>query len=91
MRHRISVDSGFTARRMAEQGCGITLLPDFLVEQALEQGRLKQILPDWQTPQFGIFAMWPPNSASHHLRNSFLKFIAGITDSPAEADNILVE
>ena len=91
MRHRISVDSGFTARRMAEQGCGITVLPDFLVEQSVEQGQLVPVLPNWQSPKFGIFAMWPPNSASHHLRNSFLNFIAGITDTKADKDTIMVD
>lgn len=76
---------------MAEQGCGIAVLPDFLVEQALEQGQLVQVLPDWPTPQFGIFAIWPPNSASHHLRNSLLNFIAGIADSKAQADTVMTE
>lgn len=87
---RISVNSGFTARRLAEEGCGVTILPDFLVEQAIEDGRLVRLLADWQAPPFGIFAIWPANSASHQLRSLFLNFIAGISRSNPDADTKLM-
>jgi len=84
--HRISVDSGFAARRMAMEGCGVVMLPDFFVRQALEDGQLVEVLPRWRAPSFGIFAVWPANSGTNHIRANFLNYIAAIAKSEPEAD-----
>lgn len=41
-------------RDAAASGLGIALLPDFTAQQALADGRLEELLPDWQP--VGIFA-----------------------------------
>ncbi len=84
--HRISVDSGFAARRMAEEGCGVVLLPDFFVREAMEKGELVEVLPRWQAPLYGIYAIWPPNTGTNYLRTSFLNFIAEIAKTEPAAD-----
>ncbi len=88
--HRISVDSGFAARRMAEEGCGIVMLPDFFVAAALEDGHLTHILPDWQAPSFGIYAVWPPNKGTNYLRSTFLDYIAAIAKTDPKSDKVFV-
>ncbi len=89
MSHRISVDSGFAARRMALEGCGIVMLPDFFVDEAMKDGQLVEVLPDWQAPSFGIYAIWPPNSGTHYLRKSFLEFVAAIAKTEPDADLVM--
>jgi len=78
MRSRLSVDSGFAARRLAMEGCGVVMLPDFFVQDALAAGLLVQVLPKWRAPAFGIYAVWPPNAGTNHLRAAFLKHVANI-------------
>ncbi len=87
--HRISVDSGFAARRMAEEGCGVIVMPDFFVRDALNAGRLVELLPEWQAPTYGIYALWPPNSGTNHLRTSFLDFVAAIAKTEADTDHTM--
>lgn len=78
MPSRLTVDSGFAAMRLAEEGCGITVLPDFLARAPLEEGRLVEVLPDWHVPSFGIYAVWPDNPGTNALRTRFIDFIAEI-------------
>lgn len=89
MRHRIRVDSGFTARRMAEEGCGVAVLPDFFVQEALAEGRLVEILPRWRAPDYAIYAVWPPNRGTHLLRSQFVDFVAGIARDGPRGDRVL--
>jgi DNA-binding transcriptional LysR family regulator len=86
MKQRISSDSGFAARRMAEAGCGIVLLPDFFVRDRIEKGHLVEVLPDWQSTHYGIFALWPANSTTNYLRKSFLDFVGTIAKNDPAAD-----
>ncbi len=81
---RITVDSGFAAMRMAKLGCGIAVLPDFLVREAITAGELVDALPRWSPPPFGIFAVWPNNPGTNALRTSFVDFIGGIADPDSE-------
>ncbi|WP_136658537.1 LysR family transcriptional regulator [Nitratireductor sp. XY-223] len=78
MHNRLVVDSGFAAMRLAEEGCGITVLPDFLARAPLEAGRLVEVLPDWSVPTFGIYAVWPDNPGTNTLRALFVDFVAEI-------------
>lgn len=40
-------------------GAGLSVLPDFLVADALATGRLVNILPDWSLPAGGIHIVYP--------------------------------
>ncbi len=86
MPHRISVDSGFAARRMAEEACGVVVMPDFFVRDRIAEGHLVEVLPKWHAPSYGIYAVWPPNSGTNHLRNSYLEFVAAIAKTESESD-----
>ena len=90
MQHRISLDSGFALRRMAEEGLGVVMLPDFFVRDAINEGRLREVLPDWHAPSFGIYAVWPPNTGTNHVRNALLKFVAAIAKTGPEMDGMPV-
>ncbi len=90
MPHRITVDSGFAARRMAIEGCGLVLLPDFFMRESVAEGDLVEVLPDWLAPAFGIYAVWPDNAGTNALRTLFVNFIALIARTEEETDRIMV-
>lgn len=89
MPHRISVDSGFAAKRMAEEGCGIAMLPDFLVRETIAENKLVNVLPDWSAPAFGIYAVWPDNPGTHALRTLFVNYVALIAKTEAGSDRAM--
>ncbi len=89
--HRLSVDSGFAAMRMAEEGCGVAMLPDFLARQTIAAGRLVEVLPDWRLPAFGIHAVWPDNPGTHALRARLVDFVALIARTEASSDREMIE
>ncbi|VTZ28626.1 LysR family transcriptional regulator (fragment) [Methylocella tundrae] len=41
-------------------GLGIGDLPEFIVKEALADGRLKRVLTDWLTQQGSLFLVTPP-------------------------------
>ncbi len=47
--------------RMAIGGLGIARCPLYVVEQALESGQLEHLFPDYQSDDFGLYALYPPN------------------------------
>ena len=47
--------------QMAVGGLGIARSPHYIVEAALEDHRLEQLLTDYTTDEFGLYAVYPPN------------------------------
>lgn len=52
-------NNGDSCREIAVQSQGIVLQPDFLIGEDIDQGRLVQIMPDWQAATLGIYAVYP--------------------------------
>ncbi|MEN1381702.1 substrate binding domain-containing protein, partial [Pseudomonas aeruginosa] len=50
----LSSNNGEVIREAAKKGRGIALLPLFIVEEALQQGALIQILPNYSPPPLTI-------------------------------------
>ncbi|AMV47789.1 hypothetical protein ATN79_44795 [Paraburkholderia caribensis] len=44
---------------VALRGGGITLLPLFTVIEAVRTGRLVRVLPEWRSPDIGVYALLP--------------------------------
>ncbi|GAB4526576.1 MAG: LysR family transcriptional regulator [Roseibium sp.] len=47
--------------RMAIGGLGITIAPLYAIQDALSDGRLERVLPDFEIESFSLFALYPPN------------------------------
>lgn len=47
--------------RMAIGGLGIARSPQYAVAEALEAGKLEEILPGFRTDAYGVYALYPPN------------------------------
>jgi len=54
----LSANNGDVLREAAIRSQGIVILPDFLSEEDLEQGRLERILTDYSPSDFGLYAVW---------------------------------
>lgn len=55
---RLHANSGDTCVAAALQDQGIVMQPDFLVYDALRDGRLERLLPIYQTVELGIYAVY---------------------------------
>jgi DNA-binding transcriptional LysR family regulator len=55
----VAVNSPQAVREVAIAGGGVAMTPDFIVEDAINEGRLIPILPDYTTLEFGLFAIYP--------------------------------
>lgn len=69
-------NNGEALKDAAVRGLGITLLPMFIIEDAVQQGDLQVVLPDYQPPELSIDVMYPVNrhlSTKIRLLVDFLK------------------
>jgi DNA-binding transcriptional LysR family regulator len=55
------VDNGEAIRDAAIAGMGLTVLPTFLVADALRAGKLLPVLQDTPVVSDGIFVVYPPD------------------------------
>ena len=69
---RFSSDSASALLEFAAAGCGVALLPEWLVRQPLAEGRLQAVLPQYRFPEQGVYALWPD---SRHLPARVRAFI----------------
>jgi DNA-binding transcriptional LysR family regulator len=57
-------NNGDVLAEAAMQGLGITLLPDFIVEEAIGDGRLIKVLEEYEREPLSLFALYP---SRHHV------------------------
>jgi len=55
----LSTNNGEVLKEAAIQGIGISLLPSFIVSEAIEDGRLVKVLADYEPEPFGLYAIRP--------------------------------
>lgn len=58
----VAVRSFIILQRLAEQGQGIAWLPDLLVREAREAGRLVRVLPEWESHWRPLYLTYRPGS-----------------------------
>ena len=54
-------NNGEVLRDAAVKGLGITLLPTFIIDKELQQGKLQAILPDYHPPEITVSVIYPVN------------------------------
>jgi DNA-binding transcriptional LysR family regulator len=54
-------NNGEVLRDAAQGGLGIALLPTFIIQKDLYQGRLQMVLPDFSPPELRIYVLYPIN------------------------------
>ncbi|WP_234005112.1 LysR substrate-binding domain-containing protein, partial [Cronobacter turicensis] len=55
----IAADSAGALMTFALEGCGVALLPEWLVADALARGTLVRLLPAYRFPAQGVYAVYP--------------------------------
>lgn len=68
--------SGEFLRECAAQGLGIIMQPTFLVSDAIRDGRLVPVLPQYQWPVTPAYAVYPPTRHLSYRLRTFIDFLA---------------
>jgi DNA-binding transcriptional LysR family regulator len=79
-------NSGETVRVAALEGCGICLLPGFLIHDDLEEGRLVRLLPEYRPVEFAMNAIYPHR---HYLSAKVRSFIDLLAHRSAEQQKLI--
>jgi DNA-binding transcriptional LysR family regulator len=58
---RIHCNSGFALLNAANRSLGLVQLPDYYVKEALDSGRLVEVLSEYREDREGIWALYPNN------------------------------
>lgn len=72
----LRVNNGDVIARAAVDGGGIALSPTFMIGDELRSGSLVPLLVDWQMPEPGIYAIYPPGRALPAKTRSLIDFLA---------------
>ncbi|KKJ75363.1 hypothetical protein WH95_18810 [Kiloniella litopenaei] len=65
----------FTAlRSMVEDGCGISLMPEYIIRDAIQNGRLVQVLPDWQSKVISYYILYPSRKGLTKKARAWIDF-----------------
>ena len=57
-------------------GLGVATPPDFLVEDAVKNNRLVELMPDWKVDPLNLIAVWPANISSNSNIRLLLDYLA---------------
>ena len=76
VRSRLRVNNGDVLREAAAAGLGITLLPTFIVAEAIADRRLRPILCDYRPPPTVVHALYPHNRHLSTKVRAFVDFLA---------------
>lgn len=72
---RIMANSPRAVKEIVLAGGGIGMIPHFIVEDALAEGRLEEILPSYRTLEFGLFAIYPHRRYLSRKVRCFIDFL----------------
>ncbi|OML41520.1 LysR family transcriptional regulator [Salmonella enterica] len=85
---KISVDSARSLMAFALAGSGVALLPQWLVNTALEDGTLIHVLPDYHFPRQGIYAVYPDARHVTTKVRAFIDFLRSQWDCGEHAPSL---
>ena len=68
-------DSASALMAFALEGGGVALLPEWLVNSAVKSGKLCHVLPEFEFPQQGIYAVYPDTRHVPEKVRAFIDFL----------------
>jgi DNA-binding transcriptional LysR family regulator len=71
----IRADNGDIIRLAALSGAGVLFQPHFIVGDDLDAGRLVQVLPEWQSAELGVYAVYPSRKHLSAKVRTFVDFV----------------
>lgn len=72
----ITADSASSLLAFALAGAGVAVLPGWLVQEEIENGRLTHVLPDYRFPRQGIYALYPNTRHVPEKVRAFIDFLS---------------
>ncbi|MET4693418.1 LysR family transcriptional regulator [Endozoicomonas lisbonensis] len=87
MKPRLIANNGDFLNEMAILGQGIVLSPTFICWQDVQEGRLVQVLPDYDVPIGGIYAVYPENRFVSRPLRSFIDYLVEVLGDSPHWDN----
>lgn len=75
VRSRIMANSPRAVKEIALASGGIGMIPRFIVQDAFDDGRLEEVLPDYRTLEFGLFAIYPHRRYLSRKVRCFIDFL----------------
>lgn len=76
VRGSLSTNDGEIAVNWALEGHGLVMRAEWDIAKYLESGRLRQVLPNWQTPPADIYAVFPYQLQTAARVRAFVDFVA---------------
>ena len=71
----LHANNGDILAQAAVGGMGIALLPNFIVERAVAEGRLQAVLTDWRAPAISVNAVYPSARRVPLKTRAFIDFL----------------
>jgi DNA-binding transcriptional LysR family regulator len=81
----LSTNNGEVLKEAAIQGLGIAMMPTFIVEDALVDGRLRTVLADYCPRPFGLYAVRPTRHFTPARVRVLIDFLREQFDHPTPA------
>jgi LysR family transcriptional regulator AphB len=72
---RMLIDDFLILKQMIIEGLGVSIIPDYMCEHELENGKLIQVLPNWGMPDVDVYALYPKHRLNLPKVKAFLDFI----------------
>jgi DNA-binding transcriptional LysR family regulator len=80
----LCANNGDVLATAAEADMGVALLPRFIVQPALDAGRLLEVLPDWEAPPIAVNALFAGKRALPQRTRVFIDYLVQALD-PGQA------
>lgn len=74
-RQRVSANNLFAKYQLALAGVGVARMPPMLVDGDVREGRLKEVLPEWQSENISCYAIYPARTMPNSLSRHFVEFL----------------
>ncbi len=74
MKARLQVDSPSVLLHLLQAGAGVSVLEEYSAAQALADGSLIQLLPNYRLPEGGVYAVMPPGRYIDAKVKAFIDF-----------------
>lgn len=74
---RIIANNGDALAKASALGMGVSLMPDFIAQEYLDDGRLQRILSDFSIDTVGIYAVLPANTYVPNRVQKLVAFLHG--------------
>lgn len=72
----LRVNNGDAMMPLLVGGCGLGILPDFIIRDALDDGRLEVVLPDWNVSGGSVHWVTPPGGRRPKRVDALSDFVA---------------